>query len=109
MLVSTFKKKRIKLSHPIQRYCYFISLLISIAATKWLKLKLNIPNFKPFDVEFRYIIHFKTVDVHFNAMSGEYQILIYRYFSKILWVMLSFKRFKLFCKTFRLGGVITAS
>ena len=53
-----------------------------------------------FDVEFGYIIHFKTVEVQFDATFGEYQIpvqvLIYRYFSKILEVILSFKRFKLF-------------
>ena len=73
-----------KLSHPNQKYCYFITLSISVAATKWSKLKLNISNIKPFDVEVRYIIHFKTVEVHFNATFGEYQILIYRYFSKIL-------------------------
>ena len=60
------------------------------------KIKVIRSNIRPFDVEFRYIIHFETVEVHFNAMSGEYQILIYRFFSKILYVMLSFKRFKLF-------------
>ena len=59
-------------------------LLISVAATKRWKLKLNISNIKPFDVEFRYVVHFKTVEVHFNATFGEYQTLIYRYFSKIL-------------------------
>ena len=32
------------------------------------KLKLNISNIKPFEVEFRYIIHFKTVEVHFNDL-----------------------------------------
>ena len=85
-----------KLSHSNQRYCYFITLLISIATTEWLKLKLNISNIKPFDVDFRYIIHFKTVEVHFNATFGEYQVLIYRYFTKILLAMLSFKRFKMF-------------
>ena len=36
-------------------------------------------------------------------MSGEYQILIYRYFSKILYVMLSFKRFKLFLQNISVG------
>ena len=72
------------LSHPIQRYCYFITLLVSVAATKWRKLKSNISNIKRFDGEFRYMVHFKTVEVHFNATFGEYQILIYRNFSKIL-------------------------
>ena len=38
----------------------------------------------PFDVKFWYIIHLKTVEVHFNAIFGEYQILFYMYFSKIL-------------------------
>ena len=32
--------------------------------------------FKPFDVEFPYIIHFETVEEHFNATFGEYQIYI---------------------------------
>ena len=32
---------------------------------------LIISNIKPFDDEFRYIIHFKTVEVHFNATFGE--------------------------------------
>ena len=32
----------IKLSHPIQRYCYFITLSASVAATKWRKLKSNV-------------------------------------------------------------------
>ena len=44
---------------------------------------LNISNIKPFDVEFWYIIHFETVEVHFNATFGEYQILIYTYFTEI--------------------------
>ena len=60
-----------KFSHPIQRYCYFITLLISVAVIKWFKLKLIISNIKPFDNEFRYNIHFKTVEVHFNATFGE--------------------------------------
>ena len=79
-----------KLSHSIQRYCYFISLLISVAATNWWNLKLNISNIKSFDVEFQYIIRFNTVEVHFNATFGEYQILIYWYFSKICkqWLVL---------------------
>ena len=85
MLVSIFKKKlnEIESSCPEillfyctfnKRYCHQVEKII----------KLNISNNKPFDVEFRYIIHFKTVEVHFNATFGEYQILIYWYFSKIL-------------------------
>ena len=46
--------------------------------------KLNKSNVKLFDVKFRYVIHFKTVEVHFNATFGEYQILSYRYLSKIM-------------------------
>ena len=60
-----------KLSHPIQRYCYFITLLKSVAAAKWWKLKLNISHIKGFDVQFGHIIHFITVEVHFNATFGE--------------------------------------
>ena len=60
-------------------------------------------NIKPFGVEFQYIIHFKTVEVHFNATFGEYLILIYRYFSKILQAIPSFKRFKLLLQSISFG------
>ena len=78
------KTNWMKLSRPNPRYCFFISLSINVAATKWWKLRLNISKIKPFDVELEHIIHFKTAEVHFNETFGEYQILIYRYFSKIL-------------------------
>ena len=35
-------------------------------------------------LKLEHIIHFKTAEVHFNETFGQYQILIYRYFSKIL-------------------------
>ena len=60
-------------------------------------------NIKPFDVKFWYIIHFKTVEVHFNATFGEYQVLIYRCYSESLLVMLSLKRFKLFSENISVG------
>ena len=42
MLVSIFKKNWMKLSHPIQRYCYFIALSASAAVTKWIvKVECN--------------------------------------------------------------------
>ena len=44
---------------------------------------VNISKTKPFDVKFGHIIYFKTVQVHFNVTSGVYQVLTYRYFSKI--------------------------
>ena len=36
------------------------------------KIKVEYMKFKLFEVEFGHIIHFKTVEVHFNATFGEY-------------------------------------
>ena len=66
---------------------------------------MNISKIKPFDVELEHIIHFKTVEVHFNAAFGEYQILIYRCLSKILQVMLSFKTFKLVIMIYLISNI----
>ena len=54
-------------------------------------------------------MHLKTVEVHFNATFGEYLILIYKYFRKFCRLFLVLKDLNSCYKTFRLGGVITAS
>ena len=86
MLVSTFKKKLNEIQASYPEILLFYYTFNKRCCHQVVKIKVDYIKIKPFDDEFpyRYIIHFKTVEVHFNATFGEYLILIYRYFRKIL-------------------------
>ena len=83
MLVSIFKKLN-EIESSYSEILLFYYTFNKRCCYQEVKIIAEYTKIKPFDVKFEHIIHFKTVQVHFNATFGKYQILIYRYFSKIL-------------------------